>query len=435
MKRRDFIRAAGLTGIALPALGRAAAPCPTPQIWIDDDPPVNTECVPPPPPGTAPSWFVNMPDKTWTMIAAGSSRSDLSGWQRGSRVADVFPSSSIGGNGPRYVCEAWNGACVAQDRGELILAANGGHGNYAGNEVYACDIRGATPRWTRLTNPSVASGGSESNGDYGDGRMRSVHGWHRCTWGAGKVWYAGMDGMYVSGMWSTRCWSFDRNALGDGPFPVANAPWRNLGLGLPQSSGVNGEAGCASYDRVGNRVWSSVGAYANSAGQSFYSINCATNAISQHDFALQGGRPRWCALAHDLRVWVLGCPYEGKLELVDLANPVRTINSVPTGSPSGLEDGVGAVYHQRSRAIFCWDGYGGNIRKLSIPSNPLTGTYTWSQVTPASGNPVSPSAPSDTGTYSKFNLIEDMGNGQSALVVINKTDEPVYVFKLPVAGA
>ena len=44
---------------------------------------------------------------------------------------------------------------------------------------------------------------------------------------------------------------------------------------------------------------------------------------------------------------------------------------------------------------------------------------------------MTPSYNGGAGTYSKFNIIEDMGNGRSALAVILGTTLPVYVFKLP----
>jgi hypothetical protein len=355
-----------------------------------------------------------MADRTWATPVANTLRS-------------LAPNPAPSGS-QEAICTAWTGGCVDQDRGEYILPANGGHTDYAGNEVYAVALRKDSPTWVRLTDPSSASGGTlggNTKGDFGDGKMRSVHGWHRACFGNGRVWYAGMDGMYITGAWSTACWSFNRGSLG----------WTYHGLGLPTLGGnVNGEAGCASYDRVGNRVWSSVGAGSNSLGQSIYSIDASSGVVSQHKIALQAGRPRWSALAHDLRLWILGCGPDGVLELVDLNNPTQTIVKTPTGSPSGLTDGAGAVYHAPSRAILTWNSYGANLRKLTIPSNPLTGSWVWSQVSPSSANSVAPDAAPAQGTYSKFNLIEDMGNGQSALVVVNSTSGPVYVYKLPAAG-
>ena len=91
------------------------------------------------------------------------------------------------------------------------------------------------------------------------------------------------------------------------------------------------------------------------------------------------------------------------------------------------------MYHKPSRAILCWDGDGVNLRKLAIPAS-IGSTWTWSRVSPASGNSVTPTAAETNGTFGRFNIIEDMGNGQSALCVVNSTTGPTFVYKLPVAG-
>jgi hypothetical protein len=342
----------------------------------------------------------------------------------------VKPNPLPSGNyGHRSICDSWTGGCVNQAGGELMLAANGGHTEYGGNEVYACAMRTESPAWARLTNPSSTSGGNASRnsaGNYGDGTPRAVHGWHRCTFGNGRLWYAGLDGMYTpSGEWTTACYSFNRSTL----------RWTYHGLGLATLGGdIDWQAGVGSYDPIGNRVWSSSGAGANSNGVSVYSVDAGSGAITTHNI-IHGRQPRCGAIAHDLRVWILVNPYQNDIAILNLADPNAGFEHTrPTGSPDAFSDGAGCVYHRASRALLFWDGYGANIRKLSIPPNPLTGAYTWSQVAPASNNPVVPSGPANEGTYGKFSIVEDMGNGQSALVLVNSTTGPVYVYKLPAAG-
>jgi len=38
------------------------------------------------------------------------------------------------------------------------------------------------------------------------------------------------------------------------------------------------------------------------------------------------------------------------------------------------------------------------------------------------------------GTFSKFQMIEDMGNGQAALCFVASTTGPLFVYKLPAGG-
>jgi hypothetical protein len=94
------------------------------------------------------------------------------------------------------------------------------------------------------------------------------------------------------------------------------------------------------------------------------------------------------------------------------------------------------VYHKPSRGVLVWNDSGSSLRKLSIPSNPLGTGYAWSTIGPGSGNAVTPRAFDGdfNGAFSKFNLIEDMGNGQSALCLVTSNAGPVYMYKLPVAG-
>lgn len=421
MKRREFLlSSAGLAGIAAPVLVRAAVPCPPPALSAVGGTSVATACEPPPSAGAAPAWFVNMPERTWATPVSN-------------RLDDVKPSPEPqGAEGQSAVCDDWTGGTVDQDRGEFILPAQGGHDGYYGNEVYACALRSASPKWARLNNPSAVTGGVtgyNTLGNYADGAPRAVHGWNRPCWGNGKIWLAGLDGMASGpGYWSTACYSFNRSSL----------QWAYHGLGVPNpptpfGSAFSWQAGPAAYDRVAKRVWSAA-QYAVSDGG--YSVDATTGAITRHNFVLPGNPfgGAWSVIAHDLRVWIVGSVREGRLYILDLNNPGAGFTvKATTGSPDGFVDGAGAVYHAPSRAILVWNDYGAGIRKLTVPSNPFGGTYVWSNIAPAAGNSVTP-APNPrypSRNFSKFNIIEDMGNGRSALCLVTHTTGPTYVYKLP----
>jgi hypothetical protein len=59
------------------------------------------------------------------------------------------------------------------------------------------------------------------------------------------------------------------------------------------------------------------------------------------------------------------------------------------------------------------------------------------EINPASGNSVTPQVASYQygdqyrGTFSKFQMIEDMGNGQSAIVFVTSVFGSAFVYKLP----
>mgnify|MGYP001198638826 CR=1 FL=1 len=427
MKRRDFlIKTAGLAGVAVPALTRAQnAPCPPPLLSAQGGTSATTSCEKESA-GTAPKWFLDMPDNTWATPVVN-------------RLDDVKPSPLPPGvEGQAAVCDDWTGGTVDQGRGEFILPAQGGHNGYYGNEVYAVALRDPAPAWRRVWGPSpnssisTSGGGFNVKGAYADGQPRPVHGWNRpCCSSDGRVWLAGLDAMgSPEGFWSTACWSFDNRS---------RTGWTYHGLGVPNppkpfGSAFSWQGGPAAYDRVTNRVWAAA-EYAVSDGG--YSVDVATNEITRYNWVLPGNPfgGAWSVIAYDLRVWIVGSVHEKRLWILNLDNvSAGWIQKTTSGSPAAFDDGVGAVYHRPSRAILCWkDTYGASIRKLTVPADPFKGTYTWSTVNPAAANTVIPAPnPRYPGrTYSKFQIIEDMGNGRSALCTVNSTVGATYVYKLP----
>lgn len=414
MKRREFFSAGvGLVGLAAAARGLAQSkPCPPPTVSAVGGSASSSSCGVEAT-GGAPAWFTAMDDGTWATPVANT--------------LDAVKPSPLPPGSHQTICTAWTGGAVDPVRGELILAANGGHGDYSGNEVYACAMRAATPRWVRLDNPSSASGGTEamnSAGAYGDGRPRAVHGWNRCVFGNGKVWYAGLDGMYPSGNWTTACWSYDRGSTA--------WTYRGLGINPISQSSFSWQGGASAYDPVGNRVWS-IAQYAT--GQGGYSVDASTGAITPYDWYFADNRGGdWMVVAHDTnpRVLIHSVSRTGKIWVLNLEAPANgwTIKT-PTGSPSGLIDGAGAVYHAASKSILCWRDFGARIRRLKVPSDPIGGNYAWSEIAPSPSNAIVPPAGPANGTFGKFNLVPDMGNGRSALVLVTSTTGPVYVYKVP----
>lgn len=485
MKRRDFLSAAagGLFGTVIPATAWSQVkPCPPATFGVVQGSTATTECVAP---GTAPSWFTALPERQWIAVAGSA----------GQRLVDVYHGTSLGyGNTFSTMTGAWTGGCVDQDRGELIFAANGGHADYVGNEVYACSLRSESPRWYRLTAPSPAAaisavlgeprGNSTSNtvsgqgyspsgytAMFADGRMRPVHGWHSCQFSNGRVWYPHQSSPSGVGYSTPHSWSFNRNAAGiptspgAAPLPWANnpGPWKWLGTSDSGAKADNaqglsfGTAPPAALDPVTGKIWM---AHATQAGRIWMSLDTASEAIRRSDNVngyadntYQDGK--WAAVVVDpsgqdlWRLWVAPAPEAKGLIVLDLksSNPyaaaawsVKPVSDLAAISVNGL----GAVYHAASTGILLGDPkslQGGQILKLRVPTN-ADGTFnpsaTWqvSTVAPASGsaNPTAGTSTANNGAWSKFNIIEDMGNGQSALVVCMEVDRATYVYKLPVRG-
>jgi hypothetical protein len=391
---------------------------------------------------------------------------------------------------------AWTGGCVDQERGELVFAANGGHTDYAGNEVYACQVRSDRPRWYRLNDPTPAamvkaaltSSQSTSNSVAGqglnpdrfaamfaDGRMRSVHGWHSCQFADGKIWYPHQSSPTGGGNSAPHAWVFNRSAAGmptaAGQTPLRweddAGPWTWLGATHSGSTALDsrgesyGTAPCSAYDPVSRLIWTVEG----NTCRLWSSLNTATREVrgsAIYPFSDNTGSDgMWGAVVYDpkdrWRFLVVPARHRKGLHILNLkaTNPyVDSAWSVVNVSDSTVltdTTGCGAVFHAPSKSILLgnpignYGSLGGDVLAIRVPTNAdggySGGTWNVSRVSPAasSANPASGIrgiAPSceQNGAWSKFNLIEDMGNGQGALVVCLAVDKPTYVYKLPMQG-
>jgi hypothetical protein len=442
---------------------------------------------------------------------ASADESKLEAWQRGGRLWEArykwSPDPPYGGSFENITTD-WTSAVVDQDRKELLLVANGGHGSYAGNEGYAVRISADAPAWQRLTDPTpsayhlfnyVSPTAPTTNpsgypdplkpliGDYADrhggpdsspdptgatnyGRMRSVHGWNRPQFAEGRVWWLGQDSFYSgSGDASGDIWSWDRNWVAEQAVPVPHAsrdprPFRYHGkLGFADANFALGGPACV------HRSQRKIYAFANGNSPIVAVWDLAASKISNVTAKDTGGLPvsfmaggQWAAIAENLGIVVVSQKYKAtgddatdgrSIWVWDAKNGSMSNGWVKvTPQNSYLHyPGQNAVYHAPSRAFIIGPGgFQGGVAKfddklvvLRIPtksdgSYDATGTWAYTEMSASNANDPArtiPSCPPDySGTYGKFNIIEDMGNGQSALVLVTSIYGPVYVYKLPASG-
>jgi hypothetical protein len=437
--------------------------------------------------GAVPSWFAAQTVKTWQPVAAASDRTLL--------YANQNPPQNGGAAFPGWSFRphnAYNGACVDQSRGEFLFAANGGHDDYAGNEVYACRIRSETPYWYRLTDRSPiamidaignSNRGSASTSNlisgqgwrpagfaamYGDGRMRAQHGWHSNIFANNRVWYCSQQSPTGVGDPTSHAWSFNR-ALAGIPQSPSRSPllWQNnagpfewLGTSdngrkgsSDQSIPDYGTASAAALDPVTGLIW-----YGREQQETAHwsSLNTANGVITKYGNGFgENLSAIWATVVYDpsgadlWRYFVLQCRSNpSRLYLLNLkqATPTWsfvTINLNP-GAVSPNLNGYGAVYHPPSRSILLHDSNeltrDGRIMKVRVPTSGdayAGGTWQVTPINPAGGSADPSTQPQGLNpaggwyTWSKFNIINDMGNGQSALVVCMDPTLPTYVYKLP----
>jgi hypothetical protein len=110
-------------------------------------------------------------------VAVGEWR-QITGTALSSAPMAVQTYPSLGGTGPQSKVVAWTGFAIDTRDSSIYSAANGGHNDYAGNEVNVIRLSDAAPKWTE---PRAATPVSQIVADsthYADGRPTSRHSYY-----------------------------------------------------------------------------------------------------------------------------------------------------------------------------------------------------------------------------------------------------------------
>lgn len=450
MKRRQFlIASAGVVGSTLPLIGRAQSkPCPPPLVEQAGGQSVTTTCGD----GSAPAWFTSQAERTWVQIAGGSGMSES--WQQGSRIFDVKPDPMPpGGDGINAVHNNWTGGCASQASGEYYLPAQGGHSGYYGNEIYALALREAKPSWKRIWGPTPNTqiqttnlGYNPPNTSHADGSPRPTHGWfYQICDSKSRIWHIGAGYASPGGEWGTTLYSIDRNNLGAG-WTFHGRLWPSIPGGRPGST-FGFQSGPCAYDRSRQIMW--VGAEfatndavakvdlaaALAAGPQSQTTGPAVPGRTIVNEAYTGLNNAWSVVLHDrASLWVVGRPSSSQLWILDPSNPSVGFQERATSGSGSWSRGCGAVYVAAHKRIYVGGTEtGAVVRYLTVPTDPLNGTWTWTTLTNGAGSATPTPGYQYNGTFSKLQVIEDMGNGQAALVLMSNVQGPSYVYKLPSA--
>src|SRR5688572_17474908 len=126
----------------------------------------------PPPPVTAPAWVAGLAIGQWYEIPSTA-------------MSSVAPNPvPYGSTGPSSKVVAWTSLVVDTRTSKVYSVANGGHNDYAGNEVDALTLETENPFWTEVL-ASTPSAQIPNPGDgssyYGDGRPVSRHSYYGVT--------------------------------------------------------------------------------------------------------------------------------------------------------------------------------------------------------------------------------------------------------------
>jgi hypothetical protein len=113
-----------------------------------------------------PAWRQGQAVGEWRQIA---------GTALSSATISVPTYPTIGSTGPSSKVVAWTGFAVDPRDSSIYSAANGGHGDYAGNEVNLLRLSDNTPRWSEPRPATPPSQIVSNASHYADGRPTARH--------------------------------------------------------------------------------------------------------------------------------------------------------------------------------------------------------------------------------------------------------------------
>lgn len=313
-----------------------------------------------------------------------------------SALRAVLPVPKAPGD-PGAITGAWNGATYDPVRDALILAANGGHTDYGGNEVYAFSL--ASLSWQRLTDPSPAPLPQQGQEELPDGKPASRHTYSGVTFlgNVDKVFITGGSLWSEDGRGSKGAWTFDvpsrtwqRRADAPGGQVTAMAaydPVSGLAFSLLQYGTL------AAYDPVKNK-WSG---RANINWAGFDPARTMVLHPKRRMLLVVGGG--------EVFGFDLGSFFSGRRDLATTG-----------GDPIVKAQGPGLAYDPVADRIVGWAG-GGDVYSLDLR------TRTWTRYPPL-GDRVPGEAPHQ-GTFGRWQYVPS----KDLFIGVNSIDENVWLYR------
>lgn len=303
---------------------------------------------------------------------------------------------------------AWSGGAFDTTRNRLIIWG-GGHGDYAGNEIYAFDVASLT--WVRLTDPSTNVGGDANSGYYPDGKPRSFHTYEYieyvpsidrfCSFG-NSAGYPGVNSTsnidcfnFSTLQWEPRRGNLPAGAWGTPGTAAAydSATGHAFVLGM-QSSSIVAEFNPSTNTSTIRSNPSYVGYY----------VTAEVDPVRRKLVAIGSGQQFMWDISGTGKVNATGLATSGDTSVV--------------GAPA-----PGLAYDPVSDRLVAWSG-GADVYTLNLD------TRVWTRHPPAAGNTVIPTAAAGTGTYGRFRYVP----AYNAFIVVNSVSDDVYLYRLT-AGA
>ncbi len=306
-----------------------------------------------------------------------------------------------GATGQKSVILAWSGGAYDTKRDRLILWG-GGHGDYAGNEIYGFDVN--TLKWIMLTKPSTNIADGEV---YPDGRPSSRH-----TYG-GLLYLASVDKLWAS---NGSVWQNGGCSVGTWMYDFSASPPES---GWARQTDYPGDAKCgavSAYDPATGLVW-----FNGKAGlQTFNPANTSSPWVQRNQ---EGSVPLYMSGAIDAKrqkLVMIGGGYAFIHDISQSGTVARQNLAALGATEIESANAPGLAYDPVSDRIVAWDG-GASVYTLNMD------TLVWERRAPASSNTVTPpQVTAAGGTFGRFQYMPFY----NAFIAVNATSENVYIYKL-----
>lgn len=301
---------------------------------------------------------------------------------------------------------AWSGAAF-DGKSSRLFVWGGGHADYAGNEVYAFDLR--TLSWQRLTEPARPD--RERADTYADGTPRSRHSYDYLEFvpSANRLMSFGGAALYPYGNVSTR-----RIA----EFDPGTRTWVT-GSRADVPSGGNMLGAHARLDPGSGDVFFVAGQRAALARYSptadRWQHGWGPQYVRVHATAAIDAKHRWFVLigSGTDKAQALAWPLDRPGPALDLRPHTWGDEEIERAYAPGFD------FHPRSERLVAWAG-GADVYLLDARS------WRWTRRPPEPGSRVDPGRPLSTGTYGRFRYVPDL----DLFVLMNGVQRNVFVYRL-----
>ncbi len=173
---------------------------------------------------------------TWRQGQAVGEWRQISGTALSSAPINVKTYPTLGATGPASKTVAWTGYAIDGRDGSVYSAANGGHGDYAGNEVNRVRLMDNVPAWVEVKSSTASSQVVACRSHYADGRPTSRHTYYGSIFNEVRGRTMTLGGSRYGDGYNTP--TFDG-------FSVAGGDWDPAGTYPSVPSSAAGSQGCA----------------------------------------------------------------------------------------------------------------------------------------------------------------------------------------------